>query len=110
MLRGRSSSDSKQKSSKRSAEVKAQSSPAAGQLKVESTISEFVSRALKGPAYCYVKASQIGFLYRSLAEKFVEEGFSASEAAKLIEDNILALCPRCGAWFRGWQLTLAGTI
>ncbi|RLC64018.1 MAG: hypothetical protein DRI01_04195 [Chloroflexi bacterium] len=80
------------------------------QVEIKYKIDEFVRSAFEGPAYCYIKVSQIGKLYDALAKQLVKRGMETSEVVELLDDNILGLCPKCGAMFAGEGIALVAMI
>ena len=76
-------------------------------VSIDTSINKFVRHALKRPAYCRIRISQIAELYNVLTDKFMKEGNAASTIVNLTT-NLKGVCPECGSWYSGEGLSMCG--
>jgi hypothetical protein len=77
---------------------------------IRNNFSQFAERALKGPADCKIKIAQINELIGQLTQGLELKGASYLEIVKLIEANLLGVCPKCATQSRGGGLHMLGTL
>lgn len=72
--------------------------------------SEFVARAVTGPARCTVPISEAGQVAASLAKALGDAGISSSSIIELLPYGLLGVCPRCNQYCAGQGLLMLSTF
>ncbi|MCK4247706.1 MAG: zinc ribbon domain-containing protein [Methanomicrobia archaeon] len=75
---------------------------------IDTSFNKFLRHALKRPAYCRIKISQIAELYNALTDRLMKERYSHSKIVTLVGTNLKGVCPECGSWYSSEGLSMCG--